>query len=86
MAKGTYVPGSDADIVVVLKEDKRRIIDRIPEFARPFLHASVPTDLFPYTRREIEDQISGGNLFVRALWNEKIVLAERDPDALYRPV
>ena len=59
-----YVAGSDADILIILKDDKRRFIDRIPDFLRYFLEVSVATDVFPYTKKEIEEKIIDGNNFL----------------------
>jgi predicted nucleotidyltransferase len=77
LSDDTYVPGSDADILIVLKDDERRFIDRIPEFLRYFLTASVATDVFPYTRKEAEEMISKGNSFFTNIWDKKKILAER---------
>ena len=73
----TYVPGSDADILIVLKDDKRRVKDRIPKFLRYFLSASIATDIFPYTEKELNDMISSNNSFITNIWREKIVLTEK---------
>lgn len=43
------MPGSDADILILLKDDKRRFVERMPEFSRCFLDVSIATDIFPYT-------------------------------------
>ena len=77
LATGNYAPGSDADILIVLKEDDRRFIDRIPEFLRYFLNASIATDVFPYTKKEIEGMIAEKNPFITTLWKGKKILAER---------
>lgn len=39
LVKGDYVPGSDADVLVVLQADPRPFLDRTPEFRRHFLDA-----------------------------------------------
>ena len=77
LATGQCVPGSDADVLVVLKEDDRRFMDRIPEFARIFLEAPISADIFPYTEREIQTMLSIGNCFAARAWKERIILAER---------
>jgi len=77
LAQGKVVPGSDADILILLKKDDRRMIDRIPEFLKHFLTSSIPTDVFPYTETEIQNLLSENNLFIRSIWKEKIVLAEQ---------
>jgi predicted nucleotidyltransferase len=77
LVKGTYAPGSDADILILLKDDQRRFIDRIPEFLRHYLNAPIATDVFPYTKQEIQQMIADQNPFIMTLWKEKIILAER---------
>lgn len=77
LAKGTYAPGSDADILIVLKKDDRRIMDRIPEFLRFFLGSFISTDIFPYTQDELKEMLSNGNPFITAVWEKKTTLAER---------
>ncbi len=62
-----FVPGSDADICIVLKEDTRRIIDRIPEFLDYFSDIGVPVDVFPYTVHEFEAMIDANNPFMREI-------------------
>ena len=74
LCKETYSPGSDADILLILKEDPRRIIDRIFEYMKYFLHASVAVDVFPYTKTEINNLLSEGNSFINRIWKEKIKL------------
>lgn len=77
LSDDTYVPMSDADILIVLKKENRRFIDRMPEFLRYFLKVSVATDVFPYTKKEIEEMIFNGNTFLTTIWRKKKVLAER---------
>lgn len=49
--EGTYAPGSDLDVLLVLDRADRPVRDRIPLY----LPGSFPVgvDLFPYTRDEI---------------------------------
>lgn len=77
LTRRKVVPGSDADILILLKKDARRMIDRIPEFHKHFLTSSVPTDIFPYTEAEIRNLLNENNSFIRSIWKEKIVLAEQ---------
>jgi predicted nucleotidyltransferase len=62
-----HVPGSDADICIVLKTDNRRVIDRIPGFLEFFKDVGVPVDVFPYTLEEFEKMIRIENPFVREI-------------------
>jgi predicted nucleotidyltransferase len=64
--RGDYRPGSDADISIILNNDNRHAIDRIPEFLDYFAEVKVPVDLFPYTLAEVEKMKASNN----ALWRE----------------
>ncbi len=50
-ADGTYAPGSDLDVLIVLRNSEKAVRDRIPDF----LPGAFPVglDLFPYTREEL---------------------------------
>ncbi len=50
-AEGTYAPGSDLDILIVLDRSDRPVRDRIPLYLPDAFPVGV--DLFPYTRDEI---------------------------------
>lgn len=52
-AEGTFAPGSDLDVLIVLEHSDRPVRDRIPQYLPgPF---PVALDLFPYTREELAD-------------------------------
>jgi hypothetical protein len=50
-AEGNYAPGSDIDILIVLRKSGKPVWDRIPDF----LPGAFPVglDLFPYTQEEL---------------------------------
>ena len=75
LAGSDYSVRSDADIFIVLKEDKRRMIDRIPEFLEFFLDAHIPVDILPYTKEELKDMKKEGNLFIKRILKESVQLA-----------
>lgn len=75
LVSGRYAPGSDADLLVVLKHDSRRFIDRIPEFLERFSGLGIAVDVFPYTVEEIEGMKDVG--LVKAALKERVVLARR---------
>lgn len=54
---------SDADILVVLKEDKRRPQDRADDFILTFSKAPVPVDVLVKTRLEVDLAIEEGSRF-----------------------
>lgn len=56
---------SDADILIVLKEDNRRMLDRIDGYLIKFSDSPVPVDPFVYTKEEVKRAIKEGNSFIR---------------------
>jgi predicted nucleotidyltransferase len=77
LAQGNYTGGSDADILIILKEDSRRFIDRIPKYLAHFLYADIPVDVFPYTEEEIKQLGKEKNSFIKRIMDEKIILINR---------
>ncbi|HLE24814.1 MAG TPA: nucleotidyltransferase domain-containing protein [Thermodesulfobacteriota bacterium] len=77
LAKGNYTGRSDADILIVLKEDSRRFIDRIPPYLAAFLYADVPVDVFPYTEEELKQLDIKKSSFIKRIQDEKIILINR---------
>ncbi len=54
LAEGTAVPGSDADILIVLRDHPLpRWFDRIPLYAPAFDAIDMPVELFCYTLDEL---------------------------------
>ena len=51
-ASGRAVPGSDLDVLVVLREDPRLFPDRVADYMPD--DVPFPVDVFPYTLAEIE--------------------------------
>jgi len=49
---GREVPGSDLDLLIVLRDDLRPFLDRIPDCMPDGI--PVPVDVFPYAQPEIE--------------------------------
>ncbi len=59
LARREAVPGSDADVLVVLRQHPLpRWFDRIPEFAAALAGADLPVEVFPYTLDEL-DRLGG---------------------------
>jgi predicted nucleotidyltransferase len=51
-ATGTYAPGSDVDLLIVLTAASEPVRDRIPSFLPGRFPVGV--DIFPYTREELD--------------------------------
>jgi len=54
LAEGRAVPGSDADILILLGRSERRWIDRPLEFSPYFENVGIGVDLFCYTIEEAD--------------------------------
>lgn len=52
LAEGRAVPGSDADVLILLERSERRWLDRPLEFYRYFVGCGIGVELFCYTREE----------------------------------
>jgi predicted nucleotidyltransferase len=63
LVRGDAVPGSDVDLLLVLRESNLSFLDRIPHYLPSRFPVGV--DVFPYTREEFERMIGDGNPFVR---------------------
>lgn len=66
---GSYAQGaaslhSDADILVILSQDRRNFIDRLDEFILAFSNGPIPVDILVYTRQELEEALKKGNRFL----------------------
>ena len=72
LAKGQAVPGSDADLLLVLRECGLPFLERIARY-RPE-GCGIGVDVFPYTRAEIDKKIVEGDVFVRRALGEGVDL------------
>ncbi|MBI4513122.1 MAG: nucleotidyltransferase domain-containing protein [Gemmatimonadetes bacterium] len=55
LAEGRAVPGSDADVLILLSDSSRRWLDRPLEFQPYFRRCGVGVELFCYTGEEAEE-------------------------------
>ena len=53
-ADGTWAPGSDLDVFLVLSGADRAVRDRVPSYLPGAF--PVPVDVFPFTRAEMADR------------------------------
>jgi len=54
LAEGRAVPGSDADVLILLERSERRWIDRPLDYIGYFEGVGMPVELFCYTTEEAE--------------------------------
>jgi uncharacterized protein len=72
LAEGRTVPGSDADLLIVLEDDGLPMKERIDEYLEFFSGIGIGIDVFPYTTRELENPLAKQAL------SQGIVLASRE--------
>jgi predicted nucleotidyltransferase len=73
LARGEGVPGSDADLLVVLSSADRPFLERIPHYMPTGIPVGV--DVFAYSRQEIDRMLAEGNHLMRRAVGEGVVLA-----------
>ena len=79
LAHGTPTPSSDADLLLVVGEDRRRMIDRIPDYTRPFEAARMAIQVLPWTAQELERRLAAGDRFAKEILETGHVLAGTVP-------
>lgn len=77
LARGNAVPGSDADLFVLLRDGAPPFLDRLPPLLREFSGLGIGCDVIAYTESEHEEARTRGDAFVKALDEEGTVLASR---------
>jgi predicted nucleotidyltransferase len=77
LARGEAHPGSDADLLVVLRASRLPFLERGADVLRHFARAGIGCDVFAYTRDEIERMRAEGNRLIRAVDAESVILAAR---------
>ncbi|KAF5410109.1 MAG: hypothetical protein C5S47_07515 [Candidatus Methanogasteraceae archaeon] len=75
LATAEAVPGSDADIMIILKKSDKRILDRVVDFMDFFKDIGVGIDIFPYTIEELNKFEEGWNPFIEEMFAHRIKLA-----------
>ena len=75
LVKGTAVPGSDVDLLIVLSASDRSFLDRMPTYLPGAFPCAV--DVFPYTRAEIARMTSEGNTLIAAALGEGWTIFKR---------
>jgi predicted nucleotidyltransferase len=78
LARGDAGPGSDADLVVVVRDGAGPFLERIPEMARRFGGVGIGCDVIVYTESERAHAVAAGGRFAREALEDGLVLARRD--------
>ena len=74
LARGDAVPGSDADLLIVVSHSAEPFLQRTVRY-RP-AGVGVGVDVVAYTREELAALLEAGNAFVRQALREGMVLVE----------
>ena len=72
LARGDAVPGSDADLLIVVSHSAETFLERTVRY-RP-TGVDVGVDVVAYTREELAALLKAGNSFVRQALREGVVL------------
>ena len=80
LVKGNAGPGSDADVLVVLRDATKPFVERIPDYSRYLEGAGIGCDVFPYTQSELNDLRGPSAEFAQSAWRESRLLASRAAD------
>lgn len=78
LATGQAVPGSDADLLVILARSDLPFLDRIPLYMPE--GCGIAVDVFPYTQAEVREMRASGHSLVRRALSEGYRLFDRDWD------
>lgn len=62
LSRGDAVPGSDADLLVILGDSDLPFHDRSAKYR--FESAGIGTDVFAYTQGEVDAMLAEGNAFL----------------------
>jgi len=57
LAEKRAVPGSDADILIILRKDTKPFVDRMAEWLAKF-SLDFPVEIFPYTEKELDNPLA----------------------------
>ena len=79
LVRGTAVPGSDVDLLIVLERSDRPFLDRVPAFLPGAFPCGV--DVFPYTRAEVDRMRGEGNALIAAALREGRAVFRRGASA-----
>ena len=75
LARGQAVPGSDADVLLVLQDCDLPFLERAVRYQPEF--CGVGVDLFTYTQKELEQMEGAGHQFPGSVKTERVCLFKR---------
>jgi predicted nucleotidyltransferase len=78
LARGNAVPGSDADLYVIVRDSAASPLDRSVDLARQLSGLGIGCDVIVHTEAEQRDLAARGDAFVRVVEREGVCLAGRE--------
>lgn len=74
------VPGSDIDLLIILSNSNKFLIERLTYYMPKKFPVGV--DIFPYTKKEIEMMLKNNNFLLKNALKEGIVIYDREKNFL----
>ncbi len=75
LATAGATPSSDADLLIVLRRDDRRVIDCVPECGRPFEGLGLAVQVLPWTEEELAARLAEDDPLAREVLRTGVTLA-----------
>lgn len=82
LARGDAVPGSDADLLIILSESDLQFLGRIPRYTPSY--CGIGVEVFPYTSAEAQKMLTENNHLIKRALAEGIELFRRKKDGSNR--
>lgn len=79
LARGRASPGSDADLMIIVRDGAGPFLDRSESLAPYFRNVGVGCDVLVYTESEIDRLQRGGPSLARTALREGVLLGPTDP-------
>lgn len=85
LVRGGAMPGSDADLLIVLNESSLPFHERIGRLLRDWPPSGIAVDLLPFTRRELEARLASADPFITELLRQRQELLAETSAAPHAP-
>lgn len=76
LARGDAVPGSDADVLVLLQETTAPFQERLSRYT--LRRCGIGVDVFPYTKAELSELRRSAPRFYAALTEQRVILYQKE--------
>ncbi len=79
LATGGATPSSDADLLVLLHRDPRRVLDRVADYTRPFEGLDIAIQVLPWSAAELLTRLREADPFAHEIISTGVTLAGTIP-------